>query len=193
MIQLPEWNHGCDVQYCGDRQAFWIEWDEAADNGYMGRFAGLYCNKHGSHFFDADRQQQIESVCAAAAQLLEADRGSVVPTASPLCTWRRPIMDELTRRAEDRLRRDIENDRHGTVTLVSRGELLRQEAKEAEHVAEAEERGYANGRESVLHQVERLRAEILTSAGRSEIVGQWMDGVNKARFLGDVIEVLRRS
>lgn len=102
-------------------------------------------------------------------------------------------MDELTRRAEDRLRRDIENDRHGTVTLVSRGELLRQEAKEAEHVAEAEERGYANGRESVLNQVERLRAEILTSAGRSEIVGQWMDGVNKARFLGDVIEVLRRS
>jgi hypothetical protein len=33
---------------------------------------------YGSAFFDADRQQQIESVCAAAAQLLEADRGSVV-------------------------------------------------------------------------------------------------------------------
>jgi GAF domain-containing protein len=33
---------------------------------------------YGSTFFDADRQQQIESVCAAAAQLLEADRGSVV-------------------------------------------------------------------------------------------------------------------
>lgn len=33
---------------------------------------------YGSTFFDADRQQQYESVCAAAAQLLEADRGSVV-------------------------------------------------------------------------------------------------------------------
>lgn len=33
---------------------------------------------YGSAFFDADRQQQIQSVCAAAAQLLEADRGSVV-------------------------------------------------------------------------------------------------------------------
>jgi GAF domain-containing protein len=33
---------------------------------------------YGSAFLDADRQRQIESVCAAAAQLLEADRGSVV-------------------------------------------------------------------------------------------------------------------
>lgn len=33
---------------------------------------------YGSHFFNADRRRQYESVCAAAAQLLEADRGSVV-------------------------------------------------------------------------------------------------------------------
>jgi hypothetical protein len=102
-------------------------------------------------------------------------------------------MDDKTRRAENRLRRDMENDRHGTVTVVTRGELLRREAEEVERLSEAEERGYLNGRESVLRQVEKLRAEILTAAGRSEIVGQWMDGVTKAQFLGDVIEVLRRA
>lgn len=47
MIELPEWSWNCDVTFCGDRQAFWIEWSECED-GYIGMFAGLYCNGHTS-------------------------------------------------------------------------------------------------------------------------------------------------
>lgn len=47
MSELPGWDHACDVVFCGDQQAFWIEWNEF-ENGYIGKFAGLYCNRHTS-------------------------------------------------------------------------------------------------------------------------------------------------
>jgi hypothetical protein len=44
---MPDWNWNCDVTFCLDRQAFWVEWSES-QNGYIGNFAGLYCNRHTS-------------------------------------------------------------------------------------------------------------------------------------------------
>lgn len=101
-------------------------------------------------------------------------------------------MDDRARRAEQRLRQDIASDRHGTIRVVDAGEAMRREAEESERLRLAEERSFERGRQSVLRQLGLIRAEILERAGRSDIVGQWIDGVTKAHFLGDVIDVLER-
>lgn len=93
-------------------------------------------------------------------------------------------MNEQTRRAEERLRRDIDNDQLGRASLL--------EAEEAERLRVIEQLAFERGRASVLRQLVLIRSEILAAADRSDIVGQWMDGIAKAQLLGDVIEVLGR-